>query len=364
MTEAQLLYDRRGVSLPLVILMMALLALAVTAGFSRVSEERRIVDDQQAQVEALTVAESGLERFVALLDTMPVVDDSVAIPMGGRDTAFVAILGVRKSTASRLYVIRSRGVSHSAPRLSANTPPARRTVAQYAIWEGSSMNVLSAWTSISGLRSEGGNGLLDGSDACGSAPDVAGVAVPVSVPLSGENGFDAPPSPTGSPPIAYIGGDPTAAASAVPIDWNSIINGTVLRPDYALTGTSGWPPFDAAKWPVIRVDGDVTLAGGESGQGLIVVTGDLTIAAPFDWKGAILVGRRLTVTGTAPVVRGAMVSGLDFKLGASFDESRTGQNASDQIDLRYDSCHVAAALDRYGHLVLIANAWTDSWPEN
>ena len=133
---------------------------------------------------------------------MPVEDDSVAIPIGPRDTAFVAILGIRTSAASRLYVIRSRGVSHSAPRFSANTPPAQRTVAQYATWEGVSMSVLSAWTSISGLRSEGGNGPLNGTDACGSAPDVAGVAVPVTVPLTGFNGFDPPPNPTGSPPIA------------------------------------------------------------------------------------------------------------------------------------------------------------------
>jgi hypothetical protein len=226
------------------------------------------------------------------------------------------------------------------------------------------MQVLSAWTSISGLRSEGNTGTLDGNDACGSAPAVAGVAVPVNVPLSGQNGFDSPPNPTGSPPIMYLGADPTAAANAVSIDWNSIINGTVLRPDYTLTGTGGWPLFDAAKWPVIRVDGSLTLAGGESGQGLIVVNGDLTITPGFTWDGVLLVGRRLTATGTAAVVRGAIVSGLDFKLGGSFDESRSGQNASDQIDLRYDSCHVAAALARYGHLVLIANAWTDSWPEN
>ena len=64
--------DRRGVSLPLVILMMALLALAVTAGFGRVSEERRIVGDQQAQLDALAVAQSGLERYVAVMDTQPV----------------------------------------------------------------------------------------------------------------------------------------------------------------------------------------------------------------------------------------------------------------------------------------------------
>ena len=63
-------------------------------------------------------------------------------------------------------------------------------------------------------------------------------------------------------------------------------------------------------------------------------------------------------------MRGAIVTGLNFKLGACFDESRSGQDASDQIDRAYDSCNLAAALARFAHLQLIANAWTDSWPEN
>lgn len=358
--------DRRGVSLPLVILMMALLAVAVTAGFGRVSEERRIVGDQQAQVDAFAVAQSGLERYVALRDSMPGAYDSVAIALGTRDTAYVVLFQIRAPAGptSGLYAIRSRGVSHGAPRFSVNTPPAQRTVVQYATWQGVSMDVDAAWTAISGLRSEGGAGTLDGNDACATAPAVAGVAVPSNVPLSGFNGFDAPPNPTGSPPITILGADPVIAGDAVHIDWNSIINGSVLQPNYTITGVGSWPPFDAAKWPVIRIDGNLTLTGGESGQGLIVANGDLTIDAGFSWNGVILVGRRLTVTGTAPVVRGAIVSGLDIKLGAIFDESRSGQNASDRIDLHYDSCHVASALARYGHLTLTANAWTDSWPEN
>lgn len=359
-----LMRNRRGVSLPLVILMMALLALAVTAGFSRVSEERHIVGDQQAQVDAFAVAQSGLERYVALRDTQPTTDDSVTIPVGPRDTAYVVLYPVRTTTAptARTYVIRSRGVSHGAPRFSFRTPPAQRTVAQYATWQSVSMSVLSAWTSISGLRSEGGTGILNGADACFVAADVGGIAVPDNVPLSGLNGFDAPPNPSS---ILSLGATPTVAANAVRIDWNSIINGGVLQPDYTLTSSTGWPLFDPAKWPVIRVDGDLTVGGGEAGQGLLVVTGNMTMNAGFTWNGVILVGRTLDVVGTAPVVRGAIVSGLDVKLvGATFLESRSGQNASDQINLQYDSCHVAAALARYGHLQLIANAWTDSWPEN
>lgn len=358
--------DRRGVSLPLVILMMALLALAVTAGFGRVSEERRIVGDQQAQLDALAVAQSGLERYVALRDSAPVPNDSVAIPIGPRDTAHVVLIEIRpdNGTTSGLYVIRSRGVSHGAPRFSANTPPAQRTVAQYATWQAVSMDVKAAWTAIAGLRSESGTGTLNGNDACiASAPAVAGVAVPVTA-QSGQGGFSAPPTPT--PPIRWLGPLPANAKDSVHIDWNSIVTGSVLQPDYTLTSESGWPMFVPANWPVIRVDGDATLDGGESGQGLIVVTGNLTVTPGFVWDGVILVGEMLTVSGTGPRVRGAMVSGLNVKLGMTVNDSRSGGPSAPggDIDLRYDSCNVNAALARFGHLTLIANAWTDSWPEN
>lgn len=369
MISPPLLRDRRGVSLPLVILMMALLALAVTAGFGRVSEERRIVGDQQAQLDALAVAQSGLERYVALMDSQPVPNDSVAIPIGPRDTAHVVLIEVRpeNGTTSGLYVIRSRGVSHGAPRFSANTPPAQRTVAQYATWQGVSMDVKAAWVAIAGLRSESGDGTLNGNDAC-AVGSVAGVAVPVTA-QSGQGGFSAPPVP--NPPIRWLGANPTDARDSVNIDWNSIVHGTVLQPDYTLTSESGWPLYSPTLWPVIRVEGDATLDGGEAGQGLIVVTGNLTITPGFTWDGVIVVGDVLTVSGTGPRVRGAMVSGLNWKagappLGAAVSDSRSGGPSAPggDIDLQYDSCKVKSALARFGHLTLIDNAWTDSWPEN
>ena len=71
-------------SLPLVILLMAILAIAVTAGFARVSEERRIVGDQQAQVDAFAVAQSGLERYVGLVDSVPGVSTAWPFRSGRR----------------------------------------------------------------------------------------------------------------------------------------------------------------------------------------------------------------------------------------------------------------------------------------
>jgi hypothetical protein len=355
--------DRRGVSLPMVILMMALLAVAVTAGFARVSEERRIVGDQQAQVDAFAVAQSGIERYVALRDTVPGAYDSVAIAFGTRDTAYVVLFRIRDTLASQpgLYVIRSRGVSRSAPRFSAATPTAQRTVAQYAQWFGAAMDVDAAWTSISGIRSPGSNGTISGNDECG-IQNVAGIAVPEHIAPAGLNGFDPPPLPTGAPGVDTLGALPADVADQVHIDWTGIVFDSLVTPDYVLTSTGGWPAPNGT-WPTIQFNGSTTLDAGQVGQGLLIASGDLILTTGFQWLGVILVGGRITVLGT-PNIHGAVVTGLDVKRGYPITESNIGVTGTDNITVRYNSCYVANALARYAHLQLIPNAWTDNWPEN
>jgi hypothetical protein len=366
-TERGLAGDRRGMSLPLVILLMAILAIAVTAGFARVSEERRIVGDQQAQVDAFAVAQSGLERYVALRDTIPGATDSVAIPIGPDDTAFVSLFRIRAPSGSikGLYVLRSRGVSHGG-RFSFNTPPAQRTVAQYATWQEASMDVDAAWTAIGGLAKDGNSGTISGFDACSTpAPPVAGAMVPVST-----NGYDgyrqAPPPgtpivPQGTPQLNMTLPDSASVAAAVSIDWDGIVNGSAIVPDYALTSTSGWPS-SFTDWPMVVVDNPgtpVTLDATQTGQGILIITGDATLDLNFAWAGVVLIGGYAMIQGNASI-DGALVTGLNVKLGASVFNADAGS----QMHVQYHSCNLAAALAKFSHLQLVANAWTDSWPEN
>jgi hypothetical protein len=357
--------NRRGVSLPLVILLMALLALAVTVGFARVSEERRIVGDQQAQVDAFAVAESGLERYVALQNTEPAAYDSVTIPLGTRDTAFVVLHRIRAPSpgVQGLYLVRSRGVSHSARRFDATTPPAQRTVAQYAAWQDAAMDVDAAWTSIPGIGKQNNTGTISGIDACGAAPTIAGVAVPIT----GQSGFGGyrqtpPPGvpvvPQGLPQVDYVDADPWNVEPSVRIDWAGIVAGTAITPEYSLTGTAGWP-LTFTNWPIILVTaGTVTLDAAQSGQGILMVTGDAVFDAGFTWLGVVLVGGQTQILDAT--IRGAVVSGLNFKLGTpAFDA-----DAGPTINVQYDSCVLENALQRFAHLNPIANGWTDSWPEN
>lgn len=368
--------DRRGFSLPLVIILMVLLALAIGTGFMRVSEERRIVGDQQAQVDAFAVAQSGLEMYFAWEDSVPVSGDSVAFRVGNRDTAWVLARQVRQKVGNDppLFVIRSRGISRGSVAYDAATPAAQRTLAQYAAWQ-SSMSVHAAWTALAGLRSIGGQGIVSGFDSCNVAPAVAGIAIPDSLdpPAAFIDGFNAPPNPVGSMPVLRLGGSGShnaQAAAMVLIAWDSIINGSVLGTPDATPATPGaWPLDVPGVWRVIRVNGSMTIDSMQSGRGLIVVRDSLVIRSGFRWEGVILVGRQLIVKGNSPpaTVLGAIISGLDIKLIPGppyFTESDMGATAGDQIRLYYHSCNVERALERYGRLMPVANAWIDNWPDN
>lgn len=367
--------DRRGISLPLVIFLMAMLALAVTVGFARVSDERRIVSDQRAQLEAFTLAQSGLERYLAEQNENPGAHDTETYTFGS-GTAYVDAFEIRTPSPGQegIYLVRSRGVSTSAFRYDERTPPAQRTVAQYAAWHQADIDIDAAWTALSGLRSQGNNGSIDGNDdpmCFPAASPVYGVAVPNELPGSWPHqfpeGFSPAPYPLGlnaigSPlrSIRILGDDPDEAATQVRINWAAI------RYDNVLSNTVPWPPAGFDDWPTILHVGDLNLSS--PGKGMLIVTGDLTMQTGFEWQGVILVGRRALVTGH-PVVRGAIISGLDAKLvgaphfQAPFYESNSGDDGSDVIDLRYSSCSIASAMQRHAHLVPIANAWTDSWPE-
>jgi len=53
--------NRRGATLPLTILVLAIMGGAVAVSYTRLSSERRISADSQAEIDAFTVAQSGYD---------------------------------------------------------------------------------------------------------------------------------------------------------------------------------------------------------------------------------------------------------------------------------------------------------------
>ena len=377
------LTNRRGFALPMAIFVIALLTVALTASFVSAGVERRVVDSQQAQVRAYNIAQQGLERYMAERTTLLGVSGApgggelstaaVGIPQkiasytGSPDSAEVMIYQIRAASGTNpsatgyvpaMYMVRAKATD--SERTLRGTAAAERSVAQMAIWVPGQLQVLAGWTSLSGLRKNGSSGTLSGNDHAVAGADCvpSGVNVAgIAVPDGGYSGHLAPVS--GNPAVRYLGSAAEATA-AVKIDWNAIQNQNAIPADYV----NVWPP--AAKFNVLTFyptihfkktetqSGDATL---QSGRGMLIVDGNLTVSGNTTWDGIILVGGNITSNGNNTVY-GAVVTGLDKKLGQDVISNELGNGTK---IYQYDSCAVTKATASMGTLRPLNNTFMDNW---
>lgn len=346
--------NRRGFAVPTAILVIAVLTASLAAGFSLVSAERRIVDDEKAQITAFTLAQQGLETFLLSRDSLglyitpPGVRDSVRITLTG---GYADVVSTRMmNTVNKvggLYVVRSKGVQTTG--LYANTPQGVRVISQLARWQPAALQVLAGWTALAGLNKAGAAGVIAGTDNCGDSATKTGVVIGDGDAFSGKT------SPvTGDPPID------TLANTDVKIDWGSVSAGTAFTPTVTIP-PGVWPSFaDTAYYPVILVKegygGTFTLPG--SGRGTLIVQGNLDINGDLGWEGVMMVGGKLTANG-GNTMNGTVLSGLNKMLGYAPDPSSADANGTK--DYHYNSCSVAKAMAALGKLVPLPNTWVDNW---
>ena len=349
---------RRGAALPVVILLMVILALSLTAAFTINANESRVNDNQQEQIEAFALAESGRERYLVDraafgLNGEPAAAESIRVVLSG-GYADVVVRRIRQSNGGipGLYGLRSTGV-RTNPRMPGQ-PAATRTVGQIFKWENGTMSVPGAWTSLSGINKNGGSGEFNGVDECGVLPPVAGVAVPAAPGYTQSGGTSIP---AGIPPIKDLGPQPASNDSAR-VDWAGVLNGSSLTPTVSVPPQS-FPTAaqfaDTSFWPIIKVTGDLALPN--SGRGILIVTGSFTIGGGQSWDGIMLVGGTVTSNGST-TIRGAAVSGLNKQLGIAVPVSDIANGTK---VFRYNSCLMARALRPFAGIVPMDNAWADNW---
>jgi Flp pilus assembly pilin Flp len=364
--------NERGATMVIVLLLLVLLAVAATAGFTRASSERRVTGDLEAQTGALMVAQSGLERYLFQTTTIPTsfpVTTSLTVNGG---TAQVTLHRFKQSAGANdptIYALTSRGTYTRARRFDARAPLAERSVSQLVRWQTASIDIDAAFTSLSGLRKNGSSGTVSGVDGCSAQPTIPGAAVPDG--LHSQSGG-------GGSPGAYIDGNPDnapdylgtpgpggTAQGEIDIDWASIVAGTMLQPDFLLvrsgSRTTGVFPTTAqyANWPVVRFNGDIgNSVNINNGQGILIVTGNADLSN-VTWNGIVLVGGSGNLSGSATRVNGAIITGLNVKLGMPVPQTEVGNG---NFLVRYNSCHIASALNRLGGWQRIPNAWADNWP--
>jgi hypothetical protein len=323
------------------IIVIAIMAVSVAISYHRLSSERRITSDGAAQLDAFMVAQSGLSQYMATRNGKP---------GPSQDTTFTNLPG----GTALIYIITSRGTSTTSSRFDARIPPAERSVATYALWTPAPLDLDAAFTSLSGLHKDGNSGSLNGNDACGSNPAIPGVAVPNGKYWGHTNPIDG--NPDNTPAGLGTPGPGGTAKDEVDIDWNGIVNGTLLPADYVYPTWPGAGSPGFADWPVVRVNGNFTMPNSD-GKGILIVTGNMEITGSRRWDGLVLVGGTFT-SGGNNTIQGAIITGLNVKLGMAVDSTAIGSGTK---TFQFDSCNLTRALGHVGSLQRVRNGWTDTW---
>jgi hypothetical protein len=384
---------RDGLALPMAIMVLALVATGVVAGFAISATEMSTTGSQRAQARAFAVAQMGLEAFMTRrkepgfcpqcwlanptsppsgsginpsLDTLPTKAETVTVTVAG-GKAFVKAVPVWLDTLTGkgTYFITSTGIDSLSAIAGGKgrTAKATRTVGIFATWSSTTVNVLGALVSFSGVK-KNGTGQISGIDECGQKAPVAGITVPREGDVQVNGGAFVP---TGSPPYDTLKTFSQDSANAK-LDWAAIKAGNLVAADIVVPGGSipSTATFaaDTNYWPVIHILGNAPQPFPlTKGRGMLIVDGDLTISGSNQWDGVILVGGQLTSNGNN-VTSGTVMSGLNMLLGTpvqrtvAMDDSLAILNG--QKAYVYNSCSVTKATKSLARYSAMPNTWMDN----
>lgn len=370
---------RRGFALPMTIMVIVVLTAALTSAFVATASETTTNVALRGQSRAFMVAQMGLERFLespdelSLCPTCDTLRSTPSVDTFGKlidgDSVYITVTRIRHQsspTAPAVYFIQARGVDkHSKLTGRLADVDAERSLGLYAQWNTNTVQVLSAWTSLTGLKKQGTAGLLSGVDECGQAPTIAGTTV-------GKGDIQFSGQPTWAEGDPAIDTTRTAAelAAEMKIDWEAIVYGDAMPADITIPGQEfpplSWFDADTSRWPTIRIKNmnGAPYALPNRGRGIIIAEGDFTISGSDMWDGIIMVGGKLTSNGNNTVA-GATISGLNVLLPGNvpastseFDDATANGNKT----YVYSSCKVARATKALQSYRVLANTWADNLP--
>lgn len=364
--------DRRGFALPMLLLVTLMLTVSISSGFMLASAENSAGSDHDAQLQAYTVAQEGLERYLTDVTGLPSTfpDVQTITTSDGRAKVTMRLMKQGPTIGDSVFVITSVGTA-TAPgmQLSSRASMGERTISQFVSWVDGIFTAPAAFTSLAPRNTDNGTpGLkFDGNDACGASPPVAGLAIPDGSydPRGGNNAVtNISGNPEDSPLYLGTSGTSGTAKDALDIDWEGILAGDIAA-DIVVTRSSdlnSLGPDDFASWPVMKVVGDITngynLSQIQGGQGILIVTGD-ALFSNFFWDGIVLVGGEAETSGTTAQIEGALVGGLNVLLGQTVGNTTI---ANGLVHVTYNSCAIEDALQSLGGWRRLQNTWSDNWP--
>jgi Tfp pilus assembly protein PilX len=387
---------RDGFALPLAIMVLALLTMGLVAGFAASASEMSTSASQRAQARAYSFAQMGLEQFLtqrkrvlnsagavdtfckhcwavnksaangsvkANLDTLPTKKETTYVAFTGGSAVVRSVpIWTDVTNGKGTYFVSSTGTDNSSATLAGfgKTVKATRTVGVLVKWNKTTMNVMGALVSFSGVD-KNGTGVISGNDACGSGTNVAGLTVPSeqSVTVAGSS-F----TPSGNPPYDTLKTFSQDSAQSG-LNWASIKDGSGIQADIII-GSDAFPATgafsaDTNYWPIIHVtnapSSNWTLPN--KGRGMLIVDGGLTINGSNQWDGVILVGGQLISNGNN-VSSGTVMSGLNLLTGGTAGVTVADATLNGQKSYVYNSCSVAKATSAFRRYTVIPNTWMDN----
>ena len=344
--------DRGGFVLALVVLLLFGIGVAAAAGYQIVFSEALLSVHAKETQTALAIARAGLRSYIG--KQVGVHDPLVTYSIEGGDAVVSARLVAEIDDFRTLYLLRSEGV-YTDPTFTGSA--ARRTVYQYAVKREVALDHMAAFTQVTG------NVLVDdGADVDGNDGASGGECEQTS----GEDGIYAAMMGTGTLTIEsgnpLHGPDPevletfseAAVLDSLGIDWDLLTS-----PDFPVDYENTWPcslPSDS--FPVIRQTGAfVVVDDATCGRGVLIVTNTLLILDDFSWDGIILAGQisvlpELLIGDVHYDIDGLVVTGLD---GMGEDTL-----LDDNQDITFNRCIAFKAGKRLSHFQPIGSTW---WEE-
>jgi type II secretory pathway pseudopilin PulG len=345
-----------GFALVLVLLVLVAVTVLAVGGVWVAQADSSTAVNHRMSSRAFQLADAVLSRFVG---------ESSGIPATPRSYDFAE--GSAEITSERLGVF---AAGHEMYRLQATAeltadPNVTRTVTTRLMLDPLALDIPAGLGSGNNIRKDGTAGLVSGFDAAGEGDCPVAPRSPrpgviaKDYDQSGGGGADTPDCDgpiCGDPPIQESS-DPLGTLD---IDWQGILNGTVVEFDQVVSNVSNWPSVADDEWPVIFVDNDsqVSLsdAAGHSGQGILIINEDVKLEGDFQWNGVLLIGGALKSAGNN-VVNGGTLAGLDELLGENEDDTDLGNG---EKTFQYHSCYLLRAMREAGTLYEVPGSWRET----
>lgn len=332
-----------GYALAVSLIAIVVVTILAAAGWGLSNTEAGASRDYRASAEALRLADRGLNHYLAT-DAHDLVSPVTYDYETGRARVTVDTLTLGMANDESLYRVHSTG-EHVTP----TSDTVRRTVSSVVL-ATPLMPVYPSGAFVSGtsVQQNGNSATYNGYNSYTGADALcseAGVGTGDAESVVADTFQVSGGGPGGGSCENYAGATPQTTCKSDAVSdfmsadqWNALRD---LEPDHVVAGTDSFPETDG--YEVVKSSGDYALDGGETdgtGQGILIVEGDLTMNGGYTWDGLVLVGGRLKSSNGNQTVNGGMVTGLNELLGAAPSDNQIGNGTK---TFQYNSCSIYKA---------------------